>query len=241
MHRRLDGEDRGERDRRARARRPAVRRRQREARQQRRELEHRDEQVREAGRRRRRLGGTIRLVRAARAELAVGGAAVVRWVRGRVRRRLGRRLRHVQLASSTMPMPMLRVVPANAVCVREGHVELVRTESRSRAMITVAKTAPGHDSADDAQLLQSLQQQVRRLLARGRVGEDVAKLRVGIGMDLRVGRAHGEVAPHAGKRLEVDLVDGTNGRLPSVSSLSSERIVDILDSFCEDKITPFID
>ena len=31
---------------------------------------------------------------------------------------------------------------ANAVCVREGHVELVRTESRSRAMIAVLRTCP---------------------------------------------------------------------------------------------------
>ena len=53
----------------------------------------------------------------ARAELAVGGAAVVRRVRGRVRRRLRRRLRHVQLACSTMPMSMLRVVP-NAMRMR---------------------------------------------------------------------------------------------------------------------------
>ena len=42
---------------------------------------------------------------------------------------------------------------ACATLLKRDRLACVRTESRSRAMITVAKTAPGHDSADDAQLL----------------------------------------------------------------------------------------
>ena len=42
---------------------------------------------------------------------------------------------------------------ACATLLKRDRLACVRTESRSRAMITVAETAPGHDSADDAQLL----------------------------------------------------------------------------------------